>query len=414
MRRASTLALLDQGIWAITNFLAVAAIAHAVGRSSFGVFSIALSVMIVVSGVTVASAGETLGVTNARLGIEDPAARAQALEPVHARALGLACVSGVIAPVLVAGLVAAYSVDALSSGVLWAVLVAAPAAVFAEAGRSCLYGLRRVPAALMISSAWLVGQVASLVVIATVRGELDLVAGAVSWVVGAWLSAVVAVVTNRTMPALRGASTDEWRRRRSFSYEFLATAGATHATVLVAGALVGLAASGSLRALQTVYGPLNVALIGLRNIIVPSSAGRSPQRRLRVGIILGTGSALLAAALTAVLAVAPVIGRTLLSDAWPAQVSLLLAFAVGRVALSSTVGALTVLRSADATKLTVRLRSLSSVLQLVPFVVGLALGLEAALWASGAGLLVAAVCWWWVAARSATALVGESLVADGA
>lgn len=405
MIRSSIIALADQAVWALTNFVAVLLAAHALSRAEFGLFGVALSLILLSSGLGIAMSGEAFGVARGRLLRNDPAVDAPGRDPAmslaaqRARAMGVIWVFAAISPVVV-GLGIYWGMSAAGGPVVWLVAAAAPFAVLAEGSRSLAYAERRALRAVRISSSWAAVQLVTTAVLWILAGELTGAVALGGWLGGAAASALVGVGSDYIRPSFRDAAVSEWKRRGSFGFEYLATAGATQLTVLLTAGVAGLVATGALRALQTVFGPLNIVIMGIRNAIVPAAAQELTGTALRrAGAAVGAVAVCVTVAVALAFLLIPLLGRLLMGDNWPEDPGMLAAFALGRAVVGGVVGALVVLRALDHTTASTRLRAASAVALVVPFAVMIPRSLEAALWASSSASAGVAVCWWVAAAR---------------
>ena len=169
---------------------------------------------------------------------------------------------------------------------------------------------------------------------------------------------------------------------------------------MLCAALVGLGGSGALRALQTVFGPLNIALTGVRNAIVPAAAQDLNSRGLRTaGAIVGVLASIGTLVMVALLWAAPGLGRFMMGENWPGDHHSCRGLArsdIRRLGLGRPGDS----RASDRTYLSVRLRILTAATLLVPFVCRLSVWFEIALGASSVATLGAAGVWWWFAAQT--------------
>lgn len=391
IRRAASRAVADQGIWALSNFVLVVAVANTTSVSTFGLFGIAYGVLVVCAGLTAVVSGEALAVA---LGVRAQAGKDPNLPPeatATSRAIGatFAMAASTVVPV---GLCIIVFGQSSHDGATWLLVVVSPIVVAAEGLRAILYAQRRSRVALSLAVTWAAVQ-AVLLGVAAVLDSLNPISAVLSWGMGALLSSLLAIRLLHARPEFRGSSRDEWSRRWQYGLDFVGTAGPTQLTVLIAGWMLGLDASAALRALQTMFGPLNILTAGVRRVLVPEKA-MSPTGALRAGGVtaaLATGAAVFG---TVVLLAWPDIGVALLSGSWPRDENLLTGFAAGRCAVGIVVGALVVYRIYDLGAESLRLRQLSIVATVLPFVAGAVVDLSAAVWASASCSLLVALLWW--------------------
>lgn len=403
LNRAQATGLLDQGIWAATNFALVALASHTLPGGAFGAFSVPLAAMVLISGLGVAASAEVLAITRGvHLRTADPdrtrRGSRQTLGSATARALGLVLATALLAPV-VTGVALVVIVGPSADSSAWWLVALSVLNVLAEGTRSILYSVRRLPDAIRVTLAW-AGVQALALAGGWVWTGLSVTVVLLAWGMGALSAAALGWYAVGERPQWGWGEAAERARRRAFVAEYLLTAGPTQLLTILAAPLVGLAATANLRAVQSVFGPLNVALIGIRNAVAPIAAEQrqtSVLRRMGVRVaVLATGITL---AVTVTLALWTGLGRLLMGTNWPAAAGVVWAFALGRVAHSVTFGALVVLRAADLPKVTSALRLSTGLLIVVPFVVAAPQGVQAALWWSGGGALAAATAWWLAAWR---------------
>lgn len=392
-------ALLDQGMWALRSLLLVALIARLSSPDAFGLFGIGLTTLILTAGAAASMSGEVVAVTRHAImrQVDDSKNSRLAVTSVSQRGLGAVILLAVLSPVLIWIIGVLLSQQPQDEASLW-LLFGAPLAVFVEGARALMYAQAQGREAFRASFCWLLIQLG--VFMGPLVGlplNVSLVMGA--WVLGAAVAAVLVTHRLRVRPRLRGTGGDEWRRRADFLAQFLLTAGPSHATLLIAGALGGLPAAGAMRALQSVFGPLNVVIGGLGNAVIPRVA-QSPggARTMGYGLALATGG--VGVGVTGVLMVAPELGSLLMGVSWPESVWLVCAYGLGRIAHAVTFSAMVVYRAADWGRRSSILRILTAVALLTAFTLGCTFNLSTALWAFGLVGVFASVIWWAFAPRS--------------
>ena len=119
------------------------------------------------------------------------------------------------------------------------------------------------------------------------------------------------------------------------------------------GIFAGLADSGGYRGAQLLFGPVQVALNALRIAVMPllarARAAGSGELLLRRGLIAGAGAAVAVLAWgTAALALPDTIGRELLGQSWSSTHELLLPMLCAQTMAAFGLGALLILRTAEA------------------------------------------------------------------
>lgn len=201
--------------------------------------------------------------------------------------------------------------------------------------------------------AWGIGQcLATLAVLSVTR---DLVWVLLAWGFGGLVAAGLAMAQARVVPRISSAR--DWLRSygdlaRPYLVEGVVLTICAYATLLVVGKIAGLAAAGSLRASDTLFGPASV-LIGAGRVIGTSELSRlAADRPHRIGcgailvtVALGTVGAV--AGLVA-MALPSSVGVSLFGDSWRTMVPLLPALTVYRIGQGAVLGPATALRAMQA------------------------------------------------------------------
>ncbi len=190
-----------------------------------------------------------------------------------------------------------------------------------------------------------------------------------------------------------------------FLGEAIAVSGTGQVTVYSVGALAGLAALGSLRAGQLLFGPIQVLFMGISAIAVPElvRARQSSKARLlrtsRLFSLTLAGAALLWGA--AVLALPSSAGVALLGLAWQPARLLAVAVMVSWVASGLIAGAAAGLRALAAARQSLAARVVGSVLAVAGGVIGaITYGARGAAWGLALAVWIEATVWWWQYART--------------
>lgn len=405
MIRSSIVSLTDQCLWTAIRFVAIAMAGHILSRTNFGVFSLGLSIMVLSSGIAVAMSGEALGVARGAL-VRD--GRWNDLRTSLIRnSIRVIIVIAAISAVIVAAVCLWASSPMPLAG--WAIVIMTPGAVVAEGLRAIHYGNRDLRKAFRLTMIWTACQIVSFLVFLGLIGfSVTAVLG--SWILGAVSCAIFGIIEFRDAIRSRPSRLDSgWQRRRlSFAFEYLATAGPTQLTSILATPLFGVTATGALRAVQSVFGPLNIVTRGIRNFLVPTAAERfRGSALLRLGLTLSFTGGVVTGALIALLSFSPSLGGFLMGQNWPDDPALVVGFGLARLASSIVIGAVIIYRALDRSSISSPLRLLSALATIVPFVVFAAHGLTTALWMSGIACILAAACWWGAAFPAVRRDVGE-------
>lgn len=268
--REGYVAVADQGLVSGTNFLITYALASVAPPAEFGAFALATGALLFLASLQHA-------VVTGPLAVIGPKLEARERRSYMASSAVLQGVlAGLVAAVLLAvGLV----MNAVDSGTAGSVILAlAPAASFwqlQEFARRALYSLGRARSALMIDAVTYGGQLVLLAGLAA-TGRLDAVG--VLLAIAASSAAGAAIGTRQLRRAafplsgpgaalrrnwglgrwLLGARLTEWASDNLFPF--------------LAGAVLGLAAPGVLRALQLVVAPSYVLSLALDAVLTPKAA----------------------------------------------------------------------------------------------------------------------------------------------
>ncbi len=353
--------------------------------------------MVVVSGVGTSISAEVLGVTRGLLVREKVIQRTE-LRALVARALGMILAAALVGFLLVGIVMAMSSWHDGDAVVTAGVIFITPMSIIAEGTRAMHYARRKVAFAFSMTCSWIVAQGIALLA-GVLLWKFSVVTVIGSWGIGACTCAVIGCITHGTLPQFSGTTRSEWRRRASYGFEYLATAGPGQLLSVIAAAAVGLPATGSLRSLQTVYGPLNILLIGIRNVVLPGAAEKLRSRQLiRGAAVIAIGAGVVTSVLTAILATTP-LGVLLMSTNWPSDNLLLPGFALGRLATAVVFGAVIFYRVSDLSRQSTLLRLASAIALLAPFAALASKGLNLAIWSSSLSSICIAGAWWLLAIR---------------
>src|SRR5690625_2606672 len=414
--RGSVRRIVEHGGWGLVNVSVVILVAIQSAVDDFGLFGIAYSAAMVLSGVCIATSGEVLAVARGGLlrGGASNELGSEEVRDVAGRALGVVVVLAICAPVICGVILLPFGFRDTDPTLAVLFVAFSPVTVFADGLRSIFYGMRRLDDAVWLSRTWIMVTGALSVCMYLFFGFTPGLA-IIAWGVGGIGSVAVGIYLGVDRVRFSGTPKAEWARRVGFAFEQLATAGPPNATVPLAAALIGLPAAAVMRGLQTLYGPLNVVLAGLRLFVTPMVSEEPSERRvLRAGAVLGCMAIVITAGLTGLLAVVPQLGRWLLGENWTDDTLLVVGFGVGRCAVGLVLGALVVLRSRDAVRSSSRLRVASAVSFLLCFTVFASIDLRSAVWASTLSSLVMAVLWWAAARRRMSTSVSSQDRSGGA
>lgn len=326
----------DQVVSSLTNAGLAILVARSVEASAFGAFSIAFVTFTFVTGVVRAwvtdplvirySSGETV----------------ESLPEAARQAAGTCLVVGVAAGAACA--VVALSVTGDLRLALLALAVSLPGLLVQDAWRFAFFAAGR-PVRAATNDLVLAAVTFSLVAALLGSGRHS-----VSWLMLAWgAGGVVAAVTGacqhggppRPLAARRWLRTHHQLGSR-LGLGVLANLGAVNVAVFFVGGIAGLAAAGSLRAAQTLLGPLQVLFSALTSFALPSmarTAATGSQRLLRPAAWMsGMAGAIACAWVAALLLLPDALGRELLGDSWAGAGETLPGLGLVTVAVALSIG----------------------------------------------------------------------------
>ena len=393
--RRTAWVVVDQAVSSLTNFAAAVLVARAVSSRSFGAFSIALIVYMVVVGVVRALVSQPLSIRVTT----QPDQRGEV-----AAATGAAILLGVVAGTAVAG--AGLATGGVVGPPLVVTGVMLAALTLQDTWRFALFTMGRPARAVVNDLAWAGGLVLLILLVLTVTdGSAALLTGA--WAGGAAIAAVLGIVQTRVVPAPRRALgylgrhlSLGWR----FTAEALLSTGALHITSLIIGAILGAASVGAIRGGSTLFGPLIVVILAVGTGGVAEGSrllARAPGRVLPVLVVLTASLLVIAVAWAGILLAIPEDwGRTVLGATWPGSRDLIIPFLGVTAGNAVAAGALLGLRIVAAASATLRSAALSAFVTVAAGIVG------ASLWGAPGGVVglalgawIQAICAWMMLGR---------------
>jgi O-antigen/teichoic acid export membrane protein len=185
-----------------------------------------------------------------------------------------------------------------------------------------------------------------------------------------------------------------------FAGEYLVYSAAVQATLYIVGAVAGVAAVGSIRAAQTLVGPVSLVFLGVSFGAVPEgvriaarSPGRLPRFVSRLSLCLA-GVSLMWGAL--VLAIPDGVGEAILGDSWRSARNLMVPIVVAVIAEGLNVGPWVGLRALAAAGRSLRGRAMIAAVTMVAGAAGSAtMGAWGAAAGFAAGSVIATGVWTW-------------------
>lgn len=341
----------DQAVFSATSLVLAIAVAQHATPSQFGAFGIAYVVYTIVLGTVEAFTAEVVMVRGSQLpprGLQRMLAEASGT----AVCVGLGCtVAGVLLVVFGHG------------GAAAAILLPAPLLFLQDVWRLAFFASGRPRAALANDLIWATLLVVGLV-IAPTFGPHEATSVVWLWSGAGALCGVIGAIQARCLPRV-GASV-RWTRAHGraggrYAGEFLALYGAAQAVLISVGLFTGLAGSGGYRVAQLLFGPVQVALNAMRIALMPlfarARAEGSSSAMWRRGLVAGAiATAITAAWGILALSLPDEIGRSLFGSTWSAANPILLPMLCAQAANAFGLGALLLLRSAEALQSTFNVR----------------------------------------------------------
>lgn len=312
----------DQILSALSNVVLSIVIARSVDAPTFGAFSIAFLVFGIGIAVTRSVVGQPLQIRYAARSPHDQRA-------AMGRAHGLAVLIGLFGSVVcvVAGLLIGGSL----ATALYALAVCFPGLLLQDSQRLTFFAVGKAWGAVVIDTVWTVVQFAALgVLIAT--GATGLFGLILAWGLSATLASVVGMILLRSVP--RPWEGFAWlvETPKLTGYllaEYVLGLGASQVGILLVGVIAAAEAVGSLRAAQTLLGPLGILGAACFSFTVPEIARRphlTPAQRRLAGHLVSIAMGVVTAAYVGILLVIPDwLGRELFADSWAGAQSVLLA-----------------------------------------------------------------------------------------
>lgn len=367
-RRSAILGVVDQGLSSISNFFIVIAAARMLGAQEFGAFSVAFITYSIIIGGYQAFIGQELVLASGTR------------RHLAAHALAACRAALVLSLPLSAGLVVWGLLDAEIRGPLIVLaLLLGPLAIH-ETVRFAAALFDSTQLAVVIDTVWVLA-VAGLVWLAWagVFGTPNATMVVLLWGAAACASLLPLIVL---VPSIRRLDTTVSLKRvferhylgHRFFGEFAAVRATSQGLTIVLGGLAGLAATGALRGVSTLFGPMTVLLNAVVAFTIPILRRFDPRVRDRWILALAGALAFVSAALMIVLILLPDdIGRLLLGQTWAGARPLLVPIGVQSIALSVSTVCVIALRMIDP-KATLRIRLAGAVIVVVLFFVGFAIG----------------------------------------
>jgi O-antigen/teichoic acid export membrane protein len=337
----------DQALSSLTNAALTIVVAREVGADAFGAFALALLTFSFVIGLGRSTIGDPYVI---RFSDADPVTRHTATS----QAAGAAVAFGLFAAAIciVAGLLIPHG---QSSGGLFALALSLPGLLLQDTWRYAFFAADRPAAATLNDALWAVLQF-SLLGVLLVRDVHSVFWITMVWGMSALVSAVVGGVQMGVLPSVAAANRWFYRTRDlniRMGVDFAFNMGAVNLAIYVITAVVGLIASGALRAAQTLLGPLNLFRSGLDSFVLPMMArtAGSGGSLFRLAALTSAAATVVSGIWVGTLLLLPdSVGEDVLGESWVGARSVLIGTGIVQLSVSIVLGAslaMKALRRAD-------------------------------------------------------------------
>lgn len=385
MVRRVGVGVVDQVLSSTSNFVTTLVAARYLDEHAFGAFALAIVAYTMNLLIVRALCTEAILV---RPGAGDDERRERA-----SAAVGSAVWVGVALGLVY--VVAGYFLDSDASGALIAMGVLTPGLLAQDTMRYVSFAQGRPGSAVINDGFWLVSQMAVLVALVRLDsfGPARLVFG---WGLAGIAAGLLQMRIDRVVPAIGGGF--RWiRRNKDLSVRYLldmiSGQGASLLGSYVLAGVAGVSAVGSIRGAQTLFGPVNIVILGSTMVLVPEGRQLAERgsRKLMTLSLAAAGAFVAVAAIVTVgfLAIPDSMGERLLGSTWAGARSVILPVGIAAMAGGAVAGALSGLRSISAADALLRTRIFTT-----PAAVGLPIAGAVLAGANGLAYGVAlSVCW---------------------
>jgi O-antigen/teichoic acid export membrane protein len=375
----------------LTNVALTIMVARSVSADEFGTFSLLLATYLVC--VTLVR-----GLTSEPLLVRFSAAESPALMRAVSQSSGATVVAALLLVLVLTAVVLATGLVPQLPALIF--LVTLPGLLLQDHWRYALLAAKEPHKAFVNDVAWALAQLLAVAALA-LADRLTLVLLVLAWGAAANVAALVGLLQVRVRPRVCRAA--QWLREQGdlagrYAAEGFAFQGANQATVFVVAAVAGLAAAGSLRAAQTLFGPLTVLTLGIRLALVPEAVRAATRSLRRMRRLVLAAAALLttvtAAWSVAVLLLPDAAGEAILGSSWALAVPLLVYVAVDRLANATIIGPFLGLRALADSRRSLRARVVVAALTVLGGVIGAVVdGARGAAIGAAGSSLISIVVW---------------------
>lgn len=383
--------LADQAVSSLTNFAVGVFVAHGLGITAFGIFSLAWVTYGVVINISRGLATDPLVV---RFSGVDQASWRDAV----GRSAGTALAVGVTT-----GLASMLIGIAVGGEIGWAFIalgIVLPALTLQDAWRFAFFAAGVGQRAFANDLVWGVAMIPAMLL---ATREHSVVAFLLAWGLSAGVAAIYGCVQTGTLPRLTGVAS--WLRQQRdlgarYMIENVSNSGSTQLRMYGLGAIAGVAAVGSVRGAELLMGPFMAVLMGLSFVAVPEAARvlrRNPQRLTKFCFWLGSGQSagtlLWGGAL--LIMVDDRIGTFVLGETWYAAAPLIIPATLSIANAGFINGAASGLRALGDARRSLRCMLIMSCSYVVLGLLGAVLGGAAgSAWGAATATGIGAIVWW--------------------
>lgn len=404
--------LIDQAVYSLANMLLVIVVGANMGAYDFGAFAIGFLIYGIGVAVAKSVSGQPLQIRHSADPIEQ-------FRDATARANGATLAMALVGS---AGLVAAGFLLGGSVGtVLLALAVCLPGLMVQDNYRMAFFANGTPHWAAVIDIVKAVLQFVFLFGL-TAMGWTSVGILTLSWGVAGTLSAILAAVILKSWPRI-GATLDWFRDKRDLVKYLLGMyvlgLGAAQLGQLLIPVLGTPRDSGSIRAADTLRGPLNVLGQAALAFAVPEISRRGstgPSGRLKGMYALSIGTGLIAAVYVTVLLLIPdSLGHRMFNETWEGAQDVLLPMGLLSVVASATSGPGALLLGMGLAKRTFRINVIKAPVLLAMLIPATWMwGAQGAAWSMAAAELLIMPFWYWTAIRGAKGRYDHEIDAETA
>lgn len=381
----------DQAVSSLVSLAVGLYVAHELGTTAFGIFTLAWVTYGVILNVSRGLATDPLMVRFSGVATDS-------WRPAAGHATGTAVAVGAVSGSL--SLVAGLAIGGHLGAAFVALGVVVPLVLLQDAWRFAFFTVGLGKHAFISEVVWAVALIPAMLIAAHLGTVVAFVLG---WGLASGVAAVYSCLTAGVLPQLRGSL--DWMRRhgdlgKRYMIENVSNSGASQLRMYGLGAIAGLASVGAVRGAELLLGPFLALLMGLSLVTVAEGARvlrRDPHRLLPFCAVLGAGQAAAALAWGMVLLIGlpDEVGHALLGTVWDSASALILPVTLSVAGAGFASGAAAGLRALGAAKRSLRVQLISSGCYFGFGVTGAVVaGAPGSAWGTATAVLGGSVLWW--------------------